>query len=333
MGKRYSVGIVGESSYQPAIAELREGEHVSLIHEDQNPYDPRAIAVKDGEDRTIGYIPRDHWLTEALLDQGRMVRARVERIEGGDTGRPSRGVVLDVELATGEDEAAETAPPPATGKVFGAAEAARRAAERAAGDRAEGGTPANGKLKKGCLWAIGIFVGLAALGALLPDTPESEDGGTEATTSSAADDDGTGSAAAGAWRDTVMVAMEPCDNAIGGLGETLQGVGSGSATMLDGYQQAQTANRVCEGAWSRLQDLDPPPALEGEAEDRADDALEQCQIAMMLKGDAAEQAMAFLDGDARPSVISGIGEKTESAGQATMACVAGLISVAGPAAE
>ena len=102
MAKRYSVGIVGESNYQAAIAELREGEHVELVPEPDNPHDPRAISVRDGEGAVIGYIPRAHWLTAALLDEGKPYTARVERIEGGDRERPSRGVVLDVAIGVGK---------------------------------------------------------------------------------------------------------------------------------------------------------------------------------------------------------------------------------------
>ncbi|MGX7926488.1 HIRAN domain-containing protein [Tsuneonella sp. HG094] len=98
MPKSYSVGIVGESNYQAAIRNLREGERVFLQPEPDNPHDPRAIAVRDGEGQTIGYIPRDSWLTGAIIDEGKGSRALVERIDGGDRGRPSLGVVLAVEL-------------------------------------------------------------------------------------------------------------------------------------------------------------------------------------------------------------------------------------------
>ena len=98
MGRRYSVGIVGESNYQQTIGELRQGEHVDLVPEPDNPHDNRAVSVRDGDGSTIGYLPRGHWLTDAILDQRKQCTARVERIEGGDAGRPSLGVVIEVEL-------------------------------------------------------------------------------------------------------------------------------------------------------------------------------------------------------------------------------------------
>lgn len=117
MAKRYSVGIVGESNYQSAIASLREGEHVQLVPEPDNPHDPRAVSVRDGEGSTIGYLPRDHWLTATLLDEGKTCTARVERIEGGDAGRPSRGVVLNVELGGGQPASSDASQGSEPGRV------------------------------------------------------------------------------------------------------------------------------------------------------------------------------------------------------------------------
>ena len=118
MPKSYSVGLVGESNYQQAIKGLREGERVLLVPEPDNPHDPRAIACRDGNGATIGYIPRDHWLTAAILDEGKGARAVVKTIHGGDGGRPSLGVVLTVELAE-KGEPVESTPSGASGKFKG----------------------------------------------------------------------------------------------------------------------------------------------------------------------------------------------------------------------
>lgn len=98
MGKRYSVGIVGESQYQRPIRQLRAGDPLNLHHEFENPYDPNAIAVLTDDGSKIGYIPRDSWLTGVIVDEGRAVAARVKTIEGGDRRRPSLGVVIEVEI-------------------------------------------------------------------------------------------------------------------------------------------------------------------------------------------------------------------------------------------
>jgi hypothetical protein len=110
MAKTYSVGLVGESNYQDAIGLLDVGERVWLSPEPDNPHDPRAIVARDANGAPIGYVPRDSWLTGALIDEGKGSRAIVESIEGGDAGRPNRGVVLSVEL--GEKGAPAGAAPP-----------------------------------------------------------------------------------------------------------------------------------------------------------------------------------------------------------------------------
>lgn len=94
--KTYPVGIVGESNYQDAIEFLRTGEIVKLWHEPGNPFDSRAIAVAASDGDTIGYIPRDFWLREALLDEGKPVIARVMRLAKGPK---AIGVTIEVALA------------------------------------------------------------------------------------------------------------------------------------------------------------------------------------------------------------------------------------------
>lgn len=92
----YPVGIVGESHYQPAIARTHEGSPVRLLHEPDNRADPRAIRVLNAARAQIGYIPRGHWVTDAILDEGKTFRARVGSIApAGSAGL--LGVVIDVE--------------------------------------------------------------------------------------------------------------------------------------------------------------------------------------------------------------------------------------------
>lgn len=95
-GKHYPVGVVGERSYQDAISRLREGQQVMLWHEPGNPYDDRAVAVATVQGSTIGYLGRDAWLRDVLLDDGKPCTAWVLRLnkEGAATG-----VVLEVVLS------------------------------------------------------------------------------------------------------------------------------------------------------------------------------------------------------------------------------------------
>lgn len=95
MGRKYSVAVTGERNYQDTIASIGEGEAVVFYHEPDNPYDDRAIAVSCHGD-TIGYLPRDSWLTEALLDEGKGCSAHVSRLGRGAKGLT--GVTLEVQL-------------------------------------------------------------------------------------------------------------------------------------------------------------------------------------------------------------------------------------------
>lgn len=95
-GKSYPVGIVGERSYQSQIKTLREGQPVQLWHEPGNPYDDRAVAVATFAGETIGYLARDFWLRDALLDEQKPCSARVLRL--AKNGKMT-GVVIEVTLS------------------------------------------------------------------------------------------------------------------------------------------------------------------------------------------------------------------------------------------
>ena len=96
--RRYSVNVVGESHRQPAIARTRIGETATLKPDPANRYDPRAVAVLNGAGEQIGFLPRDGWLTRALLDEGKSYVARIGQIHQPEIGRPHAAVVLDVVL-------------------------------------------------------------------------------------------------------------------------------------------------------------------------------------------------------------------------------------------
>lgn len=113
MVKSYTVGLVGESHYQENIDHRTEGCSVEFVIEPDNPHDPRAIRVDDEWDRTIGYLPRDGWLTEAILDHKKPVAAYVLSVAEGRG--PNQGIVLDV--AVGEQAVRErlAVPPKGSG--------------------------------------------------------------------------------------------------------------------------------------------------------------------------------------------------------------------------
>jgi hypothetical protein len=63
------------------VEELEAGTELVLIHEKDNPHDPRAVAFHFGSSH-LGYIPRQRNRTiAALLDQGAPLRARITQVD------------------------------------------------------------------------------------------------------------------------------------------------------------------------------------------------------------------------------------------------------------
>ncbi|NJC33886.1 hypothetical protein GGR88_001360 [Sphingomonas jejuensis] len=97
--RTYSANIVGESYRQPAIRRTKVGEAVKLFHDIENEHDDRAVAVFNARGEQIGFLPRDGWLTEALIDQGCHYRASVKEIVEPKGSRRHAAVILEVVLA------------------------------------------------------------------------------------------------------------------------------------------------------------------------------------------------------------------------------------------
>lgn len=108
MSQTYNVGLVGESNYQRAIAQCREGETVFLFRQPDNPYDERAIVVVSGRGATIGYIGRDSFLHRAVHDEDQGCTAEIVAIRDG--GKRMLGVVIAVELCVGPLDEREYSP-------------------------------------------------------------------------------------------------------------------------------------------------------------------------------------------------------------------------------
>lgn len=90
---RYSVGLVGESYRQPAIRRCTVGDAVTLRHDVGNAHDARAIAAF-ARNQQIGFLPRDGWLTRAIIDEGKTVSATISSMAASGGGHT--GVVLGV---------------------------------------------------------------------------------------------------------------------------------------------------------------------------------------------------------------------------------------------
>jgi type II secretory pathway pseudopilin PulG len=102
---RMEVDVHGEAqrnpdgkSRQDIIAQLKEGEYITLVHEPNNPYDKNAVRV-DSALGTIGYVARDEAMKIArLLDEKAIAKSYIDAILGGDSGM-NYGVKLTVETA------------------------------------------------------------------------------------------------------------------------------------------------------------------------------------------------------------------------------------------
>ena len=94
--KTYKLGLVGEKNYQPAIKSARPGEAVTILRERGNPHDDDALIVRCARNKTIGYVARDSWLRDVLLNEGKGCTASIVSIQRN--GSPHLGVVLDLSL-------------------------------------------------------------------------------------------------------------------------------------------------------------------------------------------------------------------------------------------
>ncbi|HMO74551.1 MAG TPA: HIRAN domain-containing protein [Sphingopyxis sp.] len=102
--KIYPVHLVGEQ-YYPATAHAAEiGDAVEILAEPDNPFDPDALVVVDARGRTLGYVPRDSWLHEALLGEGKGCSAVIEELEADRRGfwNVRIGVTINRDGAIGE---------------------------------------------------------------------------------------------------------------------------------------------------------------------------------------------------------------------------------------
>ena len=80
MPRRYTIALVGTQRRLRAIGNAAPGETVRLLHEPDNPYDDRAIAVMNAAGEQIGYLPKGSWAGEALIEEVKGCQARITEI-------------------------------------------------------------------------------------------------------------------------------------------------------------------------------------------------------------------------------------------------------------
>lgn len=149
-GAGYPVGLRGERSYQAAIGRTRVGEPVRIVHEADNIHDDRALRVDNARGEPIGYLPRDGWLTRAILDERKPVSATIASIDG-----QPMGVVIHASLMG-------TAAPDGPGLSEGVRHSAAPVQSRDPGEMV-------------MLLVIALLVALAVLLAIFGNTPRAVD--------------------------------------------------------------------------------------------------------------------------------------------------------------
>jgi hypothetical protein len=95
MGRSYTVDLAGEMNYQNNIKAAQIGDEAALRIEADNPHDSRAIAVENRSGATIGYLPRDCFVHELVIDKGHTVAVHISSIGAADNGK--LGVLISVE--------------------------------------------------------------------------------------------------------------------------------------------------------------------------------------------------------------------------------------------
>jgi len=98
--RSYPVGLVGEQHYQMAVCRCVAGQPVTLYRETGNPHDACAVVVLSAHDETIGYLARDSWLRETLLDGGKGCEARIKSTRY-NSSRDFEEVIIEVAFVGG----------------------------------------------------------------------------------------------------------------------------------------------------------------------------------------------------------------------------------------
>jgi flagellar biosynthesis GTPase FlhF len=131
--------------------------------------------------------------------------------------------------------------------------------------------------------------------------------------------------------DRVIGDMTPCDEAANKIAKAAQQMGAGSATLYDGYAVAKEAESVCQDSYIALSDADVPSELPDAARDKATEAINLCQSAVVGKKAMGTSAQVIFDGDARPSALSQFQDAAKMGQRGVLACIAGLFEVANAA--
>ena len=186
------------------------------------------------------------------------------------------------------------------------------------------------KMPKWLIGCLGISLGFLAIIILIiiiaPEPDESDNEVAEKTADLEIDENAKPAMLA-IWQQLVR-AVEPCDNSNTLAVESLAAASDGSGDIYDAYSKASQALETCQSTVVHLQKMEPPPEINSIQQTRLAEDLTNCQDAYLMRAIAIETMLEVIDGDMRPSKVEEYKMRTESAQSGSIACVAGVISIA-----
>lgn len=188
-------------------------------------------------------------------------------------------------------------------------------------------------LKKGCLWVLGIGVGVVALILILyfaTTTPEEREAyGAEGRAEREAEEAAQERAAlaqsdAALWdyfaKFTALAG--PCDAAQRRIGAALQDIGSTDRIQL--ARDVSAMERACSNAWLELDKIDRAGGLSADAVSQIEKIEEDCGTAFFARRQVAEKLAPIVDGDMRPSAVAAFEDDVAYSMQMTLACAVAI---------
>lgn len=182
-------------------------------------------------------------------------------------------------------------------------------------------------MKKGCLWVIGVFFALSAIGAIINSDGKKSSSSTNKVVAEQNDTDKTLQNEAieselSALFKKVIEYSTPCDENMNELAKVFQ-----TGDIYNAYEAAKVTKKVCEYSWEQIGKLSPPEGLNEEAHEQAEETLDNCHLAMFTRIQFSEQAMEVANGDTRPSAISEATEKSKQGNEYSTMCAAGFFVI------
>lgn len=181
---------------------------------------------------------------------------------------------------------------------------------------------------------FGVSLGLFILTAIIipkPDQPAAaaiaKSAEAPVTNKAEAGPSKASAASAKVFYDGVMGALRPCDKAGNALAEAAQQLQTGKASIYDAYGAATKTVEACRASSLNIEDVDVSDDFADEIRRKAKEAISTCQLAAVAKQTGAATMQEILDGDARPSKMQELKERTDASQAGVLACAAQVMTV------